>query len=853
MRILVADDDAGARLVLQAVLSKAGHEVIMAGDGAAAWDLLQQPHPPKLAVLDWLMPGLDGLEVVRRASGIFQHEPLYSILLTARDDKKDMVRALEAGANDYLTKPFHSPELLARVQVGVRVVNLQSALAQRLRELEGALAGRHQAEAALLEEQSCLRSLMDNLPSTIYFKDRFSRFTRINRELARRFCLGDPDQAVGKSDSDFFDPEHAAQALGDEERIIRTGEPLIDKEEREAWPDGRVTWVASTKMPLRQASGEIIGTFGVSHDITDRKRTEKALAEESRLVALRAEVGAALIAPCTLRRGLQHCTAALVEWTGVALARIWTLDHSAGVLILEASSGLYTHINGAHGSVPLGEKKIGRIARERQSHVSIDVQNDPEVGDREWAKREGMVSFVGHPLVMEDKVGGVVAAFGRRILSDATLLALSSIAVQIAQFVQAKRAEEAMLRSEERARLLFATIPHPAYVFDVETLDFLEVNDVAVRRYGYSREEFLRMKTTEIRPPEEVAKLEDFLHHQVHSSSAAAGQWKHRTRDGRVIDVEINSQFLDYDGRRAVLAIAQDVTERIKLEVGLRHAQKLEAVGGLASGIAHEINTPIQFVGDNIRFFQDGFRSLQNLIGKFRELKEAAEAGVVDGEALQGVNQALEEGDLDYLMEEIPKALEQSLDGVGRVATIVRAMKDFAHPEQKQMAAADLNKALASTLIVARNEVKYVADVTTDFGDLPLVECCMGDLNQVFLNLLVNAAHAIGDVVNGTGTKGMIRIQTRHEDGHVRIGFSDTGSGIPEAIRPKVFEPFFTTRAVGGGTGQGLAISRSIVVEKHGGTLTFETETGRGTTFWITLPVSNRTGERSSGEATPAL
>jgi signal transduction histidine kinase len=306
---------------------------------------------------------------------------------------------------------------------------------------------------------------------------------------------------------------------------------------------------------------------------------------------------------------------------------------------------------------------------------------------------------------------------------------------------------------------------------------------------------------------------------------------------------------LDYDGRRAALTIAQDVTERNKLEVSLRHAQKLEAVGGLASGIAHELNTPIQFVGDNIRFLQDGFMSLQNLIRAFQELQAAAESGTIRAELLHEVSQAVKDGDLHYLAEEIPKALNQSLDGVGRVATIVRAMKDFAHTEQSQMAAADLNRALASTLIVARNETKYVADVTTDFGDLPAVECCLGDLNQVFLNLLVNAAHAIEDATKGTGTKGTITIQTRHEDGHVRIAFSDTGSGIPEAVRGKVFEPFFTTKAVGRGTGQGLAISRSIVVDKHSGTLTFDTEMGVGTTFWISLPVSSRAGVQAPAEA----
>ena len=179
------------------------------------------------------------------------------------------------------------------------------------------------------------------------------------------------------------------------------------------------------------------------------------------------------------------------------------------------------------------------------------------------------------------------------------------------------------------------------------------------------------------------------------------------------------------------------------------------------------------------------------------------------------------------------------MEGVTRVATIVKAMKDFAHPEHNQKMAVDLNRALTSTLVVARNELKYVADVETAFGDLPPVECHVGDMNQVFLNLLVNAAHAIGDAVNGSGQRGKIGIRTWCEGDWVRISISDTGCGIPEAIRARVFDPFFTTKTVGRGTGQGLAISRSIVVDKHGGTLTFDSEVGRGTTFSIGLPVAS--------------
>jgi PAS domain S-box-containing protein len=415
----------------------------------------------------------------------------------------------------------------------------------------------------------------------------------------------------------------------------------------------------------------------------------------------------------------------------------------------------------------------------------------------------------------------------------AGLLLTSLLLVHLAD---RRSAEEALRRSEERARMLFATIPLPVWVCDLKTLDFLEVNQAAVEHYGYSRDAFLRMKIADIQPPGESERLAADLQQARHIKHFS-GRGKHRTQDGRVIQVEISSHTLRYDGRAAALVVATDVTARTRLEMELRQAQKLEAVGGLASGIAHEINTPIQFVGDNTHFLQDAFADLTKLIAKYHQLRDAVTNGATGRELADDVAKAEKAADLDFLMEEIPKALAQSRDGVTRVATIVRAMKDFAHTNLGEKTATDLNRALQSTLIVARNEIKYVADVETDFQEIPLVQCDGGDMNQVFLNLLINAAHAIKDRGQLNGQKGVIGVRTKREGDQVVISISDTGCGIPENIHDKIFEPFFTTKEVGRGTGQGLAIARNIVVERHGGSITFDTEVGRGTTFHIRLPI----------------
>jgi signal transduction histidine kinase len=261
-------------------------------------------------------------------------------------------------------------------------------------------------------------------------------------------------------------------------------------------------------------------------------------------------------------------------------------------------------------------------------------------------------------------------------------------------------------------------------------------------------------------------------------------------------------------------------------------------VGQLAAGIAHEINTPIQYIGDNIRFLKDAFSDLSGILSSYEGLLLAARKSNLPPETIQQVVKAAEASDAGYLLEEIPKAIEQTLEGVTRVSTLVSAMKEFSHPGTKEKVLLDLNHAIDCTITVARNEWKYVADLETDFDpSLPLIPCLPGEFNQVILNLIVNAAHAIADVIQDGGIdKGKITLQTRNCQQWAEIRVTDTGTGIPEKVQGRIFDPFFTTKEIGKGTGQGLAIARSVVVDKHGGTIHFDTGEGKGTTFIIRIP-----------------
>jgi signal transduction histidine kinase/DNA-binding response OmpR family regulator len=302
------------------------------------------------------------------------------------------------------------------------------------------------------------------------------------------------------------------------------------------------------------------------------------------------------------------------------------------------------------------------------------------------------------------------------------------------------------------------------------------------------------------------------------------------------------------------IGLLDDISERlgtlitrIKIEHELAQAHRLEAIGQVAAGIAHEINTPTQFVGDNTRFLKDAFGNINALLDKLHRLLEAAKSGCLTAEIMAELETSLNDPELHYLNSEIPKAIDQSLEGVGRVAGIVRAMKEFSHPGTDQKQNVDLAHAIENALTISRNEWKYVAKVVTEFDPrLPLVACLPGDLNQVILNLIINAAQSIAEK-NGAknGPEGTIFIRVRQDGDWAEISVEDTGVGIPEEIRHRIFDPFFTTKEPGKGSGQGLAIAHNIIAKKHGGTIQFQSQAGQGAKFVIRLPIQEKSENKA--------
>lgn len=412
----------------------------------------------------------------------------------------------------------------------------------------------------------------------------------------------------------------------------------------------------------------------------------------------------------------------------------------------------------------------------------------------------------------------------------------------ILDITERKRAEEEALRAHEKMARLVAAIPF-ALIGLAETGRIMWWNAAAEKTFGLRRDEVLG------RPLRDCE-----LHWEWVRILGDIDQGEHCLRQKRIDDV----RYVRPDGTEGFLGItlspmgdidteecglillAQDITNRKHMESQLAQAQMLESIGQLAAGIAHEINTPTQYVGNNTVFLQTAFQDLQQVFDRYAQIPQALKEGISLNTLMQQVQDAADEIDLTYLLEEIPTAIQQTLDGIEYVAKIARAMKQFSHPGSEGKITIDLNNAIDSTITVARNEWKYHANVITDFDQtLPLVPCFPNAFNQVILNMIVNAVHAISDVQKQIGAeKGLIRISTRHIGDEAEIRVSDTGAGIPHAIQSRIFDPFFTTKEVGKGTGQGLAISHSVIVEKHGGSIAVESEVGKGTTFIIRLPIA---------------
>ena len=333
--------------------------------------------------------------------------------------------------------------------------------------------------------------------------------------------------------------------------------------------------------------------------------------------------------------------------------------------------------------------------------------------------------------------------------------------------------------------------------------------------------------------------LEDWEHSALERGSSGLTLQFSTFNDSGTRYYEAVFSRLVFDESLHYAAMIRDITARTVMEQQLRQAQKLESIGQLAAGIAHEINTPIQYVSDNISFMKKASGHVLQANEMYRQIVSSC-CDENSKEQVEELEKMLKKAKFSFITEEIPKSIDQSLEGLGRVSKIVHAMKSFSHASEGHFSAANVKEALESTTTICRNEWKYVAKLNLDIApDLPPVQLILDEFNQVILNLVVNAAHGIEEhSKKHSGAEfGLIDVSAKLEDGFLRIDVRDNGCGIPKEVQERVFEPFFTTKAVGKGTGQGLNIAYSVIVEKHKGRLELESREGEGACFTVFVPV----------------
>ena len=758
---------------------------------------------------------------------------------------------------------------------------------------ESEIAERNRAEEKLRASEGKYRGLFESSRDAIMtIEPPTWRFTSGNPAAVRMFGAKNEEEFVALAPWEVS-PEQQPDGRfsGDKARemieaAVREGSHFFEWTHRRIGGEEFPANVLLTKM---EREGKVIVQATV-RDITERKRMEqmreRSLQRQERLNRLQQ----ALLAPGGLAQKLKMITDGVVDIFGGDFCRIWCIGpgdlceggcmHAAATegphvcrqrdkcLQLVASSGRYTHTDGvAHRRVPFGAYKIGRVASgEDHKFLTDDVVHDPRVHNHDWARELGLVSFAGYQV--RPPVGetlGVLALFSKHAITpeeDAQLDALSNTAGQV---VRAAHGEEALRASEERYRMLFEGAAEGILVADIESKQFKYANPAICRMLGYTMEELTRLGVADIHPKKMIDSVVSDFEAQARNEMILASEIPCLRKDGSVLYASIATTPVVIDGRKCNVGFFMDVTDHRLAEEALIcsykslekahrdlkgmqsqlvESEKLASIGQLAAGVAHEMNTPVGFVASNFQTLESYVRKIRDLLAKYDELTGQMET-LGDPQlrsTVDGIGQFRDDMRMDFILEDIRGLFDESREGLERVTSIVQNLRDFSRIDQPgSRDEYDLNKGIEATLVVARNEIKYDADVETELSEIPLIFCHSGQINQVLLNILVNAAQAIRS--QGGEDRGTITIRTYASEGEVVCEIADDGPGIAPEHLSKVFDPFFTTKPPGKGTGLGLSVSYDIIVHKHNGKLLVESTVGQGAKFTIKLPRGTRENE----------
>jgi len=804
--ILVIDDDKPFRTAVSLTLRRKGYGVIEASGGKEGLQL-SVAHQPSLVLSDINMADGGGFELLKELRAHTETLAIPVILMTGETQKADLRFSMDQGADDYLSKPFAMEEMLAAIRTRL----------QRLEGIDLAVRAQDRAKRISTEEKLRLQALaLEAAANGIAITDREGLVLWANPAFVRLSGC-ESSEIIGQPPPVLSAEQQGEAFHANIERTIKAGN-VWRGEMANRRKDGSSYYEEVTITPVRGESGEIQNFIAIKQDISQRKRAEQELQCQQAELRVLFDLMPAMIFFKDTNNVIMRVNQRVAEIAGKSIEEI---------------EGRPTH-----------ETYPQEAGKFYADDLEIIRSGEPKMGIIETVRdREGKEVWLQTDKVpVRDNDGKTVG-----------------IVVMAQDITDRKRAEETLRESEEKFRQLAANVTDVFWITSPNLHQIHYVSPAYEKIWGRSS------KNLYANPHEWIeAILEEEREGVLAGFTTLMGNEPEISIEYRIARPDGTVRWIhdrgypvrDASGKVVRLAgIASDITERKHLEAQLAQSQKLETVGQLAAGIAHEINTPTQYVGDNTRFLKDSFEAIFKVLRCHEEMLAAAKENALTPALLARSEAILAASDLPYLTEQIPLALNETIEGVERVTKIVRAMREFSHPGSKEKTLADLNKAIESTTTVARNEWKYVADLKLDLEpNLPFVPCLIGEFNQAILNLVVNAAHAIGEVVKARpSSKGLITVQTRRDGDYAEVRVSDTGTGIPEAVRSRVFELFFTTKEVGKGTGQGLAMVYGSVVNRHGGTVAFETEVGRGTTFIIRLPFKPKVGPGTLPRRSPQL
>ncbi len=690
------------------------------------------------------------------------------------------------------------------------VARRTTELGQANDELRKEIADRKRAEEDLRRSEEEHRVIVETASDAIVSIDDKGSIVFANRAIATLFGY-DPIELTGEPLTQLM-PEYMRELHeGGFKRYLATGERHIN------WQGTELTALRRNgeEFPVEVSFGELTRDgrkifTGFLRDISKRKQAEIALRaameERTRISAFREEIGMALSHQEDLRGALHNCARAVVRHLDAAFARIWTLSGDGRELELQASAGMYTHLDGPHSRIRVGQHKIGLIAQERKPHLTNEAQNDPRVSDKDWARREGMISFAGYPLVLEDRLVGVMGMFSQKTITESTLEALSFAAGIVAQGIERKRAEEALRRSEAFLAEGQRLGQIGSYSWRVAT-DKIEWSNELYRMYEFEIGAPVTLELIRTRVhPQDLSLYEKMVEEARNGGKDFEWQFRLMMADQSIKHLHsVAHATRDQDGQLEYVAVVQDVTERRQSEEALDKSRselaqmsRLTTMGEMAASIAHEVNQPLTAVTNN------GNACLRLL-----------------------ANRNLEPDVLRRALEEIVA------DGT-RASAVLARIRAFMKKGPVEKIPLDVNDVIHEVLVLAGRELEehqVLIDRQLTAG-LPLVLADRVQLQQVLLNLIKNGIDAMIAVADRPR---LLCVQSRiDESGDVLVAVGDSGTGIGFEL-DRVFDPFFTTKA--NGMGMGLAISRSLV-ESHGGRLWATPNSPHGAVFSFTLPAS---------------